>query len=319
MNTLFIVTYHYIRDLAHSRYPKIKGLDKALFVRQLDFFASHFNVVTMEQVMEAWDMELGGCLPENALLLTFDDGYIDHYLAAYPHLKARGMQGSFFIPGKPFSENALLDVNKIHFILASADIGRIALELKDRMEHYRGREYDFPPYRELYQQYALPGRYDDAETCFVKKMLQTVLPETLRSAIASELFETYVGVPEDRFARELYMDREQIRHMERDGMFIGLHGYDHYRMAQLGAEELRRDTEKMLEVMDGFIGGEGWALSYPYGNYDDTVISYMESKGCRLGVTVEPQAAEIGRDSPFTLPRLDCNDFWPVSGEWLPM
>ena len=51
-NKLYVVMYHYTRDLTNSRYPKIKGLDVELFKKQLDFFAQNFNVVTMEKVME---------------------------------------------------------------------------------------------------------------------------------------------------------------------------------------------------------------------------------------------------------------------------
>lgn len=47
-NRLYIVMYHYIRDLEHSRYPNIKGLDYSLFERQLQFFAGHMNVITMQ-------------------------------------------------------------------------------------------------------------------------------------------------------------------------------------------------------------------------------------------------------------------------------
>ena len=75
--TLYISMYHYIRDLIHSRYPEIKGMDFALFRKQLEFFSENFNVVRMEDVIAA--ISVGKKLPENALLLTFDDGYIDHY------------------------------------------------------------------------------------------------------------------------------------------------------------------------------------------------------------------------------------------------
>ena len=82
----------------------------------------------MEQVIEAWNDEHIE-LPENALMFTFDDGYIDNYLQALPVLSENNIQGSFFIPGKTFTENILLDVNKVHFILASAPIESLVNEL----------------------------------------------------------------------------------------------------------------------------------------------------------------------------------------------
>jgi len=50
---LSIVMYHYVRDLALSRYPAIKGLDVVQFRKQLDFFGQNYNIVQMENVLEA--------------------------------------------------------------------------------------------------------------------------------------------------------------------------------------------------------------------------------------------------------------------------
>lgn len=312
---LYTVMYHYTRDLLNSRYPEIRGLDKDLFIKQLDFLNYHFNIVTMEQVIEAWNSQ-NGELPEKSLLLTFDDGYIDNYLVAFPLLKERGLQGSFFVPGKTITENVLLDVNKIHFVLASANAYELVRDVKDKMDSYRGVEFDYPSTEELWNKYAVANRFDSAETIFVKRILQTVLPEKIRGIIASELFEKYVGFPEEKFARELYMNREQIRLMKKEGMFIGLHGYDHYWLANLPKEELRTDVDNMLEVMDEFIDKDSWVLNYPYGNYSDSVISYIESKGCKLGMTTEVRIGEIGKDNRYTIPRFDCNDFPPQSNNY---
>ena len=119
-NNLYIAMYHYTRDLSHSRYPQIKGLDTSLFRQQLEYMKNNFNFVTMEEVIEAAEDRY--LLPNNALLLTFDDGYVDNYTYAMPLLEEFGAQGSFFIPAKTFATHQLLDVNKIHYILASADI-----------------------------------------------------------------------------------------------------------------------------------------------------------------------------------------------------
>ena len=53
MNRLTVVMYHYVRDLLHSRYPKIKGLDVNLFRQQIQFLKSNFSIVTMEEVISA--------------------------------------------------------------------------------------------------------------------------------------------------------------------------------------------------------------------------------------------------------------------------
>lgn len=313
MGKLYISMYHYTRDIKHSRYPQIKGLDKELFKTQIEYFKNKFNIVTMEQVIESIQTGESYRLPDNALLLTFDDGYIDNYTVAYPILEEYGLQGSFFIPGKTFATHQLLDVNKIHYILASADIYKLVEDLKKQMDYYRGSEYQYASTDELFHEYAVANRFDIKETIFVKRMLQTVLPEKLRNTISSNLFEKYVGVTEEQLAYELYMTEEQVRTMKRHGMFIGIHGYDHYWLGNLPQEQMKEDISLALDVLDQFIDRKQWVMNYPYGSYNQEVIRYIRQQGACIGLTTDVRVAELGKDSAFELPRLDCNDFPPKS------
>lgn len=307
---LHIVMYHYTRDLIHGRYPGIKGLDKQLFRRQLEYLSSNFNVVNMEQVLE-W--QTGGELPEKALLLTFDDGYIDNYTVAFPLLESLGIQGSFFIPGKTFTEHHLLDVNKIHYALACADSHVLADEIKRTINSYRADGLDIEMAEVLFDKYAVPNRWDSGETIFVKRMLQTVLPQDVRSTIVGDLFARYVDVTEEQLAHELYLDRDHIKLMRRHGMFIGLHGYDHFWLANLPERAIRDDIERALDALDEFIDHDCWVMNYPYGNYDSRVTAFSREQGARLGLCTEVRVADLAKDNPMALPRLDCNDFPPVS------
>lgn len=312
---LYIVMYHYTRDLKHSRYPEIKGMEVSLFQRQIRFFKEFFNVVSMEDVIAAQKGQYE--LPDQAILLTFDDGYIDNYIYAMPILEEEKVQGSFFIPGKTFEEHQLLDVNKIHYILASANENDLLTDIFERMNYYRGREFDFPDNEELFYQYGMTdGRFDSSKVLFIKYMLQTVLPENVRSSISSDLFKKYVGVKEEQLAYELYMTNEQIRTMKRHGMYIGIHGYDHYWLANLPEKKMQEDIDRALEVMEEFIDSQSWVMNYPYGNYNEHVIEYIKSRGCCLGFTTEVSAADLNRNNPYKLPRFDCNDFPPKSEDY---
>lgn len=307
--------YHYTRDLQHSRYPKIKGLDTEAFEKQLNFIHSNFRVVNMEDVIDA----LNGMkkLPERAALLTFDDGYIDHFTVAFPLLKKYHMQGSFFIQGKTFHEHVLLDVNKVHFILATAPIETLKKDLCDLLDQHRTNYSNLPSTAELYEKYAVANRFDTADVIFVKRILQTAIPEQLRSKLASILFEKYVGVSEHDFSYELYLNRDQIKCMREDGMFIGLHGYGHYWLGNLTQEEMKLDIDKALDVMSEFIDRDKWVMNYPYGNYNENIIEYCKSKGGQLGLITEARVADLKVDNRFLLPRLDCNDLPPKSRNYL--
>lgn len=314
MSKLLISMYHYTRDLKHSRYPDIKGLDQQLFREQIEFMKNNFNIVSMEQVLDAIDGISD--LPENALLLTFDDGYIDNYTFAFPVLEEFKIQGSFFIPGKTFTTHQLLDVNKIHYMLASANINELVADVIQKMDYYRGKEFDYPSTQEMWDEYAVANRFDCKETIFVKRILQTVLPEALRNRISSELFTKYVGVSEEQLAYELYMTEEQIRTLKRHGMFIGIHGYDHYWLGNLSRDQMQKDIDMALDALDEFIDRKRWAMNYPYGNYSNDVLDYISSKGAHVGFSTVVRCADLKKDNTLALPRLDCNDFPPKSDNY---
>ena len=112
--------YHYVRDLRNSRFPEIKGLDINLFKEQIGYLEKNYHFVTAEQVIDAFKAKEK--LPAKAVLLTFDDAYIDHFTYVFPILKHHHIQGCFYPPVKAITEHSVLDVNKIHFILAATNM-----------------------------------------------------------------------------------------------------------------------------------------------------------------------------------------------------
>ena len=314
MNRVYIIMYHYVREIEKSRYPGIKGLEVDFFREQVKFLKHTFHIVTMEEVIAA----LGGeKLPENAVLLTFDDGYIDHFQYVFPILKNEQVQGSFFIPGKTFTEHKLLDVNKVHYILAAASIWDLVQELNKQLDYYRGTEWEIPSNKELFQKYAVENRWDSKETIYVKRCLQTALPEKLRNIISSRLFKKFVADSEEKFAYELYMNRDQIRCMKNAGMYIGLHGYDHYWLGNLEEKHMKEDIDRALEVLDEFITPENWVMNYPYGSFNENVVAYIKKQNCVMGLSTELGLADLNSDDRYGLPRFDTNDFPPKSKNYL--
>ncbi len=312
-----IVMYHYVRELQGSRYPKIKGLDYSLFKQQIEFFSKNYNVITMEEIIAYY--KEGVPIPEQAMLLTFDDGYIDAYTYILPILNEYKMQGSFFISGKTFKEHCLLDVNKIHYILASASIDILCKELFRQLDDYRGikADWNYDSNDKLFNKYAVSGRFDDKNTIFFKRILQTILPEELRNLISSNIFAKYVNVSEEVLAKELYLSIDQMRFMKRSGMFFGIHGYDHYWLNQLDSAQLQKDINQALICMDELIDKDCWVMNYPYGSYSGEVVEYVKGKKCFLGLSTNVGISDLEKDNRFILPRFDTNDFPPKSNNYL--
>lgn len=304
--------YHYVRDLKNSRYPEIKGCDVRLFREQVQYIKKHYTPVTIEQVLACHAN--GEILPDHAILLTFDDAYADHFMYAFPILYHEHIQGVFFPPVKAITEHTVLDVNKVHFILASTpseNMSGLLNELRIMVDANRA-EYGLDTYENYFEKLAVASRFDPKEVIFVKRLLQVALPEELRKKMTTNLFEKCVGMDEAMFSRELYMSIDQIKCMVDCGMHIGSHGYDHYWLGSLPKEKQDFEIAKSIEFIK-MVGGDAdnWTIGYPYGNFNDDTIALLKQYGCKMGFTTRVAIADFEADGPdalYQIPRLDVND-----------
>lgn len=313
-----IVMYHYVRDLKNSRYPNIKGLDIEKFKKQIKFFKENYNFVRIEDLIEYYKNPKEKELPEKAILLTFDDGYKDHYTYVLPVLLENNIQGSFYIPTKCFQDKKVLDVNRIHFILESC-IGeekKILKEIEDYLEKNKDSRISLS-YNDYFKEYAVDSRFDKKEVIFIKRMLQVVLPEDYRKKLVDILFKKYVCtigdkiISERAFWEELYLTPEQIRMMEKLGMHIGFHSHDHVWLNSLSKEEQEFQIKSSIDYFKEIgVKTEKMTLSYPYGGYNEESVELIKKYAIPLAFTTKVAIADLNRDENYALPRLDTNDFY---------
>lgn len=305
-----VVMYHYVREIKNSKYPNIKGLEFDEFKDQLSYFNKNYKVITMEDFIES--VECKYSLPDNALLLTFDDGYIDHYEYALPILKKMGFKGSFFPCVKTSLYKEVFDVNKIHFILEKSENKKDILikEIFKFIDEKRD-EFNLLPNEIYYKKLAVANRFDDKDTIFIKRILQRDLPEKLRNTMCKKLFESYVGMSEEDFSKTLYMNMEQLKEMSREGMHIGSHGYNHLWLNTLDYEQQAKEIERSLEFLGNIRGDMSyWTMCYPYGAFNDDTKKILEKEKCKLAFTTEVGFADNSCNK-YEIPRFDTNDFYP--------
>lgn len=299
--------YHYVRDLKNSRYPDIKGLTVDHFKEQIAYIKKYYNPISAYNLMDA--VESGYDLPPQSLLLTFDDGYIDHFTEVFPILDQENLSACFFPPAKCILENRVLDVNKIHFILASVPDKNVLVNyIYKALEEYRSSFY--LESKEFYwQKRGVPSSYDPAEVMFVKYMLQLDLPEELRKVIIDQLFEKFVSRDEKSFSKELYMSIDQVSCLQRNGMYVGSHGYDHYWLDSIPEDAQNREIDLSIEFLKK-VGSDTrrWIMCYPYGAYNESLLSILKERNCSIGFTTKIDIADLTNANPLALPRLDTND-----------
>lgn len=294
-----IVMYHYVRKLSASKYPRIKALELEDFKQQLDYIERFYQVISIDDL-------ISGDLPTNPAFLTFDDGYIDHYEYVLPELQKRKMTGAFFAPVGAVRDGDILDVNKIHFILASNEDLSNAIELMhNRMQEANAQDID-----NYKKQYHIASRFDDANTAYFKRMLQFGLPEDLRKKITAEIFAKYVSADEKDFAKTLYLSNAQIKEMINVGMHFGGHGYAHNWLEKLYANAQQTDIEQSLNWLKSLGACEKhFTFCYPYGSYNSDTIEILKKLNCKAAFTTKVDLAFANdNNSMLELPRLDTND-----------
>jgi peptidoglycan/xylan/chitin deacetylase (PgdA/CDA1 family) len=283
---LTIVMYHYVRDDA-----RVHARTVAELVAQLDFVARSHKVLRVADVQDRpW--------PENACLLTFDDGLREHLDTVAPALERRGLTGVFCVPAQPVLERVPLDVQKTQFLLAASRdhraIGDEIVELAKIEDEAAFRAANTPPHR-----------FDTPETVFVKRALQDGLPNGTRRAVLDRLFAEHVTGDDRAFADELYLTVGDCRELVARGHDVIGHGYEHRRLGLLDEAAQRDEIERTRAFVDD-VGGE-WSLCYPYGSRNETTLRLLREAGCSLGFTTEPRRATEA-DPPLELPRIDTND-----------
>src|SRR5690606_33941413 len=83
-----ILMYHRIADRSNT------DIDVATFRAQLKLITRHFNVLSLSELLARYDR---GEEIENAVVITFDDGYEDFYRNAFPVLHEYQVPASLFV------------------------------------------------------------------------------------------------------------------------------------------------------------------------------------------------------------------------------
>ncbi len=179
-----ILMYHYVSQLPANADNIRVGLTVSpdQFQAHMNYLkAQGYDTISLYQLDDA--LMNGTALPPKPIILTFDDGYIDHYVTVFPILKQLGFTGTFFIiTGMPDS-NAPAYMSWTQ-ITEMADAGMSMESHTKTHQDLRNRDYNFLVYELLGSMQSLQaytghephmfaypsGEYDD-ETLSVLRQL----------------------------------------------------------------------------------------------------------------------------------------------------
>jgi peptidoglycan/xylan/chitin deacetylase (PgdA/CDA1 family) len=299
--------YHYVRDSRVTAFPDIRALAPDLFRQQLDWLQANYTVVTLADLEAALDGR--GTLPANAALLTFDDGFVDHFDIACPMLVERGFTGTFFL-----SQNAcgtpprLLNVHKTHFLLAR--LGATEFSRAVLAESGLARpDADGPGVFGA-------DKWEEGDDRAVKQLLNYQLPFAETDRVLDVLFARHIGAAE-AFARSLYLDAAMVREMVRHGMTFGFHTRSHRMLSRLTPDEQAGEVAGGVDWIRALTSQTTVPFCYPWGGrrtYTAGTTGILRDSGYSLAFNTERRRLRVAADGRYELPRLDTRDLPPHTG-----
>jgi peptidoglycan/xylan/chitin deacetylase (PgdA/CDA1 family) len=312
LSAVTIAMYHFVRPAAKSRWPRLVALEANAFREQLRYIRRHYTAVGLGDLAAA--AKGSGLLPPRSIVLTFDDGYSDHYAHVFPLLTAERMRATFFPVRTSLLDRTLLDPNKIQFILAAVNDPHHIVEAIDAAIAASTDPAIRTP-SDYRAQWWIASRYDVPAVVYVKRMLQHGLPSAVRRPLVDALFQRFVTSDEAAFADELYFTVDQACEMRAAGMEFGAHGDRHVPLTTLDRAGQAAEIDGALKVLDAVgVARAAFAYSYVKGQYNQISLDLLRRRGCGAAVTTRVDLAQPGESDLLTLPRIDANDL-PVDGD----
>jgi peptidoglycan/xylan/chitin deacetylase (PgdA/CDA1 family) len=302
-----VVSYHYVRDTATTKFARVNALPISDFASQLSLLSRSLTLVDYDTVLEV----VAGTrrLEQPAALLTFDDGLIDHYTTVFPVLRDHGAQGVFFVSPPGPLRPPVLNVQKTQLLLAK--LGGEAL-LRD-VEMMATRAGYVP---EKHVVHPVLYRYDAEADRQVKQLLNYDLPYEIADPLLTTLFERHLG-PQQDAAAELYLTEEMIREMSAAGMTFGFHTHRHRVLSRLSADRQREEIADGVDRIRGITGQATVPFCYPHGHahaYNSATLDIVRDAGYSLAFTAVRSMAFPHADHRFELPRYDTCDLSAALG-----
>jgi peptidoglycan/xylan/chitin deacetylase (PgdA/CDA1 family) len=302
------IMYHYVRE-SSGNYPFFRYLHIDDFRRQLDYFQNDEGFLTKAEFLKGFST---GQVPDKGYVLTFDDGFVDHYRYVLPEFAARGLWGIFYVATLPYQSGRLLDVHRVHHLLgmhdaptllkATLDIVSEDMLVDSHVEEFH--RYTYVTHREV----------DDATTEF-KRILNYFIGVDNRTLVLDELMKKFSPIPECELIWEIYMTPDQLIEMQNAGMLIGSHTVEHSVMSKLSVKKQAQEIQESFGTLEAILGAKPTrTFCYPHGGFhtftSDTE-KLLEDADCQFSFNVEARRISVSdvRERAQALPRFNCNQF----------
>ncbi len=275
---LLVLTYHRIGDADRCEFDRgVYSTDETSFAEQMEFVRRHFEVVSIEDVVRRPSSDWK---KRQAVLITFDDGYIDNYEIAFPILKRWEIPAHFFVTSGFIDQRSIAWWDEIAWMMRQQYAGCSETEVDDAIvetveKYYEVPEAECESYLERVGDQAQTGRFQGASP--------------------------------------VWMNWDMLREMAASGMSFGGHTVSHPILTRIRSGNWEHELTEGRRRLEEELGVDVQVFSYPVGNPDCfsgelkqlTAKHYRAAFSCYGGVNLGKSAGSWDR---FDLRR------WPVFG-----
>ncbi|MCG3137373.1 MAG: hypothetical protein HJJLKODD_01217 [Phycisphaerae bacterium] len=230
MNELLVIMYHYVRSPDPQRWGGIFPLAPQEFEQQLDYLATIGRFVHPDEIHKP----AGNQQPQ--ILLTFDDGTIDHYEVVFPILQRRRLSGLFGVISGPALTGEVPSFHLLHHLTSLLPDATLWNNIRKQFTVQLSDE----PHTSALEDQALPragnnllktrarNMYsrDTVERAQIKYALNFVLDQkTARQFLLTELRR--LGRDPRQIVESWYLQPKHIREMHHAGQVFASHAHRH--------------------------------------------------------------------------------------------
>ena len=276
-NWFIVLMYHRIIEKIKSGKFMQGGMyvEPETFRKQILYLKDNFNVISLDKIQSFHHPEHQNDGKKPFCVLTFDDGWKDFYVNAFPVLTAHNVSATVFLPtdfigtAKRFWTDRLADI-----VYKMDDIGIVDRGI-DRSSSKIGKKIE-----------CIEGTVEFKLEEAIKAL--KALPDEEIEAILDEMKERW-EVEEGAHAAS-FLSWEEAREMHNFGIIcFGSHTKSHRILTTISEdavrEELTRSKNKLLK--ERIVGSSFIPFAYPNGNYNDRIASLVEEAGYHLALTTE--------------------------------
>jgi len=286
--TVQILVYHRVAPGTDSFLPSIPV---ATFTSHMECLARWFHVLDLS---EAVDAMRSGSVPQNAVVVTFDDGYRDNFEYVYPILSALSLPATIFLTTSVIGTPGILWHDRVFRMFGETS----ASHLEGFGPGKQALSLGSPALRRTAREHALA------------ELMR--LDRRARNERLAEL-ESQLDGTRTTPAERLMLSWEEVQKMHGKGVSFGAHTVTHQVLSGIPADERKWEILESKKEIERRLGTKVTTFAYPRGrcgDFDELTKSLLREAGVDCAVTTIPGGNSLDRGSwdPLELRRGGPND-----------